>query len=127
VTDSSEHLVRQVGPTAWAILEVLRRRAAADHDAVAPGSIRSLAAELGLAKNTVQRALRRLAAADLIEAHQARTCAGAFSLGHYVLNTHDTDPTRSAKGPAAVDDHARVPTAPSTPMTESTGQLTFGI
>ena len=90
-----QHPVRRFGPTAWVVLQELRDRGvAADGGVVAFASIRDLALQLGLSKNTVQRALGRLTAAGLIEARQRRTTAGTFSSGHYVISANATDLTQ---------------------------------
>ena len=90
-----QHPVRRFGPTAWVVLQELSDRGvAADGGVVAFASIRDLALQLGLSKNTVQRALGRLTAAGLIEARQRRTTAGTFSSGHYVISANATDLTQ---------------------------------
>jgi DNA-binding transcriptional MocR family regulator len=53
---------------------------------VAVVSVRSLAASLGVAKDTVHRATTRLRELGVIEPHQARTDAGNFSTGGYRLD-----------------------------------------
>ena len=52
---------------------------------VAEVSIRSLAASLGLAKDTVTRAVRRLRDAGVIEVEQRRSEHGVFQAGVYRL------------------------------------------
>ena len=90
-----QHPVRRFGPTAWVVLQELSDRGvAADGGVVAFVSIRDLALQLGLSKNTVQRALGRLSAAGLIEACQRRTTAGTFSSGHYAISANATDLTQ---------------------------------
>jgi DNA-binding MarR family transcriptional regulator len=125
VNDPAVHEVRRLGPIAWTVLEVLRERSVigASGELVAEMSIRSLAADLGLAKNTVHRALRRLVRVGLIGAHQTRTIAGTFSRGHYVLTTEDR-----ATGVHPVDGHTAAdhcPVQPTSPASSS--QLTRGI
>ncbi len=53
---------------------------------VAAVSVRSLAVSLGIAKDTAHRAVTRLRDLGVIEAHQARTTAGSFAAGGYLLN-----------------------------------------
>ncbi len=55
-------LRRSVGPVAWTVLEVMAERAVQDDagDAIADVSIRSIADELDVDENTVERAVRRL-------------------------------------------------------------------
>ena len=55
-----------------------------DH-VVAQVSIRSLASSLGLAKDTVARAVRRLSDLGVIEAVQVRASSGVFEAGSYRL------------------------------------------
>ena len=58
---------RAVGPVAWVVLEAVCERADRDGDrTVSRCSVRGLAAELGLANDTVARALRRLADSGLL-------------------------------------------------------------
>jgi DNA-binding transcriptional MocR family regulator len=49
-------------------------------------SVRSLAGTLGVAKDTVHRAVTRLRDLGVIEPHQARTASGSFSAGGYRLD-----------------------------------------
>jgi DNA-binding transcriptional MocR family regulator len=75
-----------VGATAWSVLEEMMQRSHGDGDhVVALVSIRSLASSLGLAKDTVNRAVRRLRDLGVIEAVQARSEAGVFEAGSYRL------------------------------------------
>jgi hypothetical protein len=79
-------LRRRLGPTAWVVLEAVVAQAHdAEGDLVADGSVRSLASELGLAKNTVARALTILRECDLVAFTQTRASDGAFSAGRYVI------------------------------------------
>ena len=101
-------LRRRVGASAWMVLEEMLERSNIDGDGdvngrVAAVSVRSLAASLGVAKNTVHRATTRLRDLGVIEPHQARTSAGSFSAGGYqlkvptaCLSINDT----SASGPS---------------------------
>lgn len=84
-TDSAEWR-RQLGPTAWVVFEELILASTETGDGcVASVSIRALAYRLGLAKDTVARALGRLRRAGLVTARQARTDTGEFTTGSYVL------------------------------------------
>lgn len=75
-----------VGSTAWSVLEEMMQRSTVDGDhVVAHVSIRSLASSLGLAKDTVNRAVRRLRDLGVIGAVQARSESGAFEAGSYRL------------------------------------------
>ena len=78
---------RRVGATAWAVLEQL---IAHSHGPVercaAVASVRSLAADLGVSKDTVARALSRLRDAELVTAEQSRASAGPFTTGSYRID-----------------------------------------
>jgi DNA-binding transcriptional MocR family regulator len=75
-----------VGSTAWAVLEEMMQRSTGEgDDVVAQVSIRSLASSLGLAKDTVARAVRRLRDLGVIVAVQARSESGVFEAGSYRL------------------------------------------
>lgn len=79
-------LRRQLGATSWVVLEEMMERSTGDGDhVVAQVSIRSLASSLGLAKDTVARALRRLSDLGVIEAFQVRASSGVFKAGSYRL------------------------------------------
>jgi hypothetical protein len=79
---------RSVGPTAWVVLEELLA-CSTDVDADVDGmrravvSVRALAASIGLAKDTVARALRRLCLEGLLVGEQRRTERGVFDAGSY--------------------------------------------
>ena len=76
-----------VGSTAWAVLEEMMQCSTGDGDhVVAQVSIRSLAASLGLAKDTVARAVRRLRDLGVIQAEQPRFDSGVFQTGSYRLD-----------------------------------------
>lgn len=82
----AHELRKYVGPTAWVVLEEMMQRSAGDGDrVVAQVSIRSLASSLGLAKDTVARAVRRLRDLGIIAAVQARSESGVFEAGSYRL------------------------------------------
>ena len=75
-----------VGSTAWAVLEEMMQRSTGDGDhVVAQVSIRSLTSSLSLAKDTVNRAVRRLRDLSVIVAFQARSESGVFEAGSYRL------------------------------------------
>jgi DNA-binding transcriptional ArsR family regulator len=81
---AAHELRRRIGPTAWVVLEeMLQRSSAGGGQVVAEVSIRSLGSSLGLAKDTVGRALRRLRELGAIEARQQRTSSGPFDAGSY--------------------------------------------
>jgi len=83
---ASRELRRALGPTCWVVLEELLLRSSGTADeCVACVSVRSLAASLGLAKDTVARAIRRLRDSGLVTVAQQRTDAGIFGTGTYVV------------------------------------------
>ena len=75
-----------VGSTAGAELDEMMQNSTGDGDhVVAQVSARSLASSLGLAKDTVARAVRRLRDLGIITAAQARSESGVFEAGSYRL------------------------------------------
>lgn len=75
-----------VGTTAWSVLEEMMQRSTGDGDHIVAGvSIRSLASSLGLAKDTVARAVRGLSDLGVVAAVQARSDSGVFDAGSYRL------------------------------------------
>jgi DNA-binding transcriptional MocR family regulator len=83
---AAHELRRHVGPTTWVVLEEMLQRSTGDDDrVVAQVSIRSLASSLGLAKDTVARAVGRLRDLGAIDASQARSRSGVFEAGSYRL------------------------------------------
>ena len=87
----SVELRRALGPTAWVVFEeLLLTSTATPSGRRASVSVRSLAAGLGLAKDTVARALSRLRRAGLVTPIQTRTSAGAFAAGTYLLTMPDS-------------------------------------
>ena len=80
---------RATGPTAWVVLEELVAIAAADANGCwcASTSIRGLAAELGLGRDSVDAALLRLRRAGLVAfAAPRRPADGRFGPGAYVVS-----------------------------------------
>jgi DNA-binding transcriptional MocR family regulator len=93
---------RQLGPTAWTVLEeLLACSTGTISECSAEVSVRSLAGELGLSKDTVARALLRLRRAGLVTAIQSRSTTGVFAVGCYEINVpnsiaFDDDPIDTA-------------------------------
>jgi DNA-binding transcriptional MocR family regulator len=82
----AQELRAYVGTTAWAVLEEMMQRSTGDGDhVIAQVSIRSLASSLGLAKDTVNRAVRRLRDLGVVVVVQARSESGVFEPGSYRL------------------------------------------
>jgi hypothetical protein len=70
---------RRIGATAWCALELLAQSSDASIErgaATVDASIRAVAVELGVSKNTAHRALRTLRAAHLVRSVQPRTGSG---------------------------------------------------
>ena len=85
IIGEAAHEVRRVlGASAWTALEVVVARVGdVDGQPVAPVSVREVADELGVAKNTAHRAIRRLIEAGLVAPIQDRSPAGRFLGGAY--------------------------------------------
>ncbi len=99
---------RALGPTSWMVMEELLMRSTGPADAcIASVSVRTLAASLGLAKDTVCRAIRRLRDAGLVTVAQLRTVAGIFDTGTYLIAVPDCI-ALNAPTPAAPQPRARV-------------------
>jgi DNA-binding IclR family transcriptional regulator len=82
---------RVLGPTAWVVFEELLLGATATSGGwQASMSVRALGARLGLAKDTVARALNRLRRAGLVTPIQSRTTTGVFAAGRYLLTIPDS-------------------------------------
>jgi hypothetical protein len=80
-------LRRRVGPVAWCALEVLVARALPDGDGlVVDTSVRLVAVELAVAKNTAQRALKTLRSGGVIETVQGRNTGGRFAATTYRIH-----------------------------------------
>ena len=105
---ASSELRRALDPTSWVVLEeLLLRSHGTTGDCVACVSVRSLAASLGLAKDTAARAIRRLRDVGLVTVAQQRTESGIFDTGSYVIAIPN-GVTLIAPAPAAPQPRARV-------------------
>jgi hypothetical protein len=90
LTADTAQLRARLDPTAWVVFEELLLASTGTGDGcVASVSIRTLAGRLGLAKDTVARALGRLRRTGLVTVSQPRTHGGAFAAGSYTLHVPD--------------------------------------
>ena len=90
VSPHARKLRRRLGPTAWVVLEELLSASQGDaDDCHSSASVRSLADDLGVSKDTVARALTRLGAAGIVVAEQDRAPAGTFATGRYRISVPD--------------------------------------
>ena len=112
LTAESVELRRRLDPTAWVVLEQLLLESTGSGEVCeASVSVRSLATQLGLAKDTVARTLTRLRRAGLVDGFQSRTVTGVYATGRYALTTS-----------IIVDDHT--PPAPPTRPSSTTSTAT---
>jgi DNA-binding transcriptional ArsR family regulator len=93
-----------LGPVAWCALEVLAATPADDGDDawVVSGSVRTVAAHMGVAKNTAQRALTALRKSGLVTSIQRRGRTGEFAAGAYRLDVDADVLSRQPRTPPAV-------------------------
>ncbi len=116
----SEALRRQLGPTSWMVFEaLLMGSTGAGDDCVARVSVRELALLLGLAKDTVAGAVRRLRDHELVTAVQHRTDIGMFDVGVYRITIRENALTVTS-APIDVRSRARV-------VRRDSSQLSFAI
>ena len=91
---------RAVGPTAWCALEVLAATPADDGELwIVRSSVRDVAARLGVAPNTAQRALAVLREAGLVTAIQGREHGGRFGATAYRLTVDPSVLCRQTREP----------------------------
>lgn len=129
VGPKAHELRRYVGPASWAVLEEMMQAATGPADRlVAEVSIRSLAASLDLAKDTVARAVRRLRDLGVIAAEQPRSDRGVFQAGSYRLDVPPVclavqSPTTTPRARTTTKSPSRRTPSPA-PITNS-GQLSL--
>ena len=75
---------RLLSASAWVVLEELALTA--DEAAVAIANVRQLGRRLGMSKDTVARAVRRLIGADLVVRVDERDYLGRFAAGSYRID-----------------------------------------
>ncbi len=87
VRPAAAHLRRVLDAGSWMLLEELLARSTGDADlSVATASTRDLAASLGVAKDTVGRAVNRLRHHGLLTIEQSRSGYGGFSSTTYRIS-----------------------------------------
>lgn len=87
VGSAAAPLRRSLGPLPWCALECLVAGATVDDSGpLADASVRSVAVELGVAKNTAHRGLAVLVDAGLATAEHERRSDGTFGRGRYRLH-----------------------------------------
>jgi DNA-binding transcriptional MocR family regulator len=112
-----------VGTTAWSVLEEMMQGSTGDDDHVAEVSIRSLASSLGLAKDTVARAVRRLSDLGVVVAVQTRSDSGVFDAGSYRLAIPAVCLSLACLSQPPAVSSVRLPAVPPSSARRSSGQL----
>ncbi len=109
--DRARAFRRQLDPTAWCALECLVEWS--EDGVTATASVRGVAEELAVAKNTAHRAMAALARAGLIEPIQERDANGRFRTGRYRLHLGDVLTTIAVPQPRRTRHHANPTPAPA--------------
>ncbi len=116
---ASLELRRALGPSAWLVFEEMLLRSTPERgERIAHVSVRSMAAALGVAKDTVARALNRLRDVGLVTPAQPKNDRGLFEAGRYVIDLPE------GLALSAIEPSAQVRTRKAAP---DAGQLTLGI
>ena len=127
LTAGSVKLRRRLDPTAWVVFEQLLLESTGNGDTCeASVSVRSLATQLGLAKDTVARALIRLRRAGLVDASQSRTATGVYATGCYTL-TIPPSITIDDRTPPPASATSRTTRTPPSPRSTATTQLSLSL
>jgi DNA-binding IclR family transcriptional regulator len=93
---------RSLGPTSWAALEILVAGAVEiDERQIVNASVRNVADALGISKNAVHRAIRRLVDNQLVAPAQSRSTDGRFLPGTYCLTVPADALHRATEEPAS--------------------------
>lgn len=86
VLPAAGHLRRVLGPSTWVVLEsLLARSTGTTEESTVTISIRALAADVALSKDTVTRAVSHLHRVGLLSVVHPRTTAGTFGPTEYRL------------------------------------------
>ena len=121
----AEQVRRTVGPTPLVVLEVVAGRSVASPPVVEIGrSTRDLAKVLGLLKDTVERALRMLARADLVRRVDCRSeRTGQFTATTYAVDLAASGLTlRAEDGLSDTAAEVAGPTGPATDTLRTVGR-----
>ncbi|MGQ0616144.1 MAG: hypothetical protein ACT4PW_04000 [Acidimicrobiia bacterium] len=87
LTDAARELRRQLGPTAWTVLEELFLDAAGDESLVVETHVRRIAEGVGISKDCAAHAVRRLIARGVVTRSSGRDPdSGCFGRSLYVLH-----------------------------------------
>ncbi len=109
LTDAARGLRRQLGPTAWTVLEELLLDATDGEPMVVETHVRRIADGVGISKDTAARALRRLIAHGVVTRRSARDLrSGCFGHSVYVLHLEGIGGVVLVAGRAAGDAGTRV-------------------
>jgi hypothetical protein len=121
VLDPGSRAIRSLlDPTAWMVLEelVLTGEPVADSRVETTTAVRALAAQLGLSKDTIAAALRRLAAAGIARrADEREPDSGRFGPTHYWVDLTTTGLTIERSTDLSSSDPDRVPSVSSAEAT----------
>ncbi|MEM8620260.1 MAG: hypothetical protein AAGF73_11100 [Actinomycetota bacterium] len=121
---AAHELRRRVSPTVWVVLEEMVEQSITEGDVtVARVSVRSLAASLGLAKDTVHRATTRLQELGVVEGQQSRTTSGGFGSGSYRLLVPSVVMSIASASPPAADRLAPSSSVSAPARSDSSDQL----
>lgn len=127
LTGRTVELRGRLDPTSWVVFEQLLLESTGSGDVCeASVSVRSLATQLGLAKDTVARALTRLGRAGLVAGFQSRTVTGVYATGRYAL-TIPTSITVDDLTPPPRSTTPRTTLTPPSPRSTATTQLSLSL
>ncbi len=92
VAPSSRQARRELGTTAWSVLEEVALDARLDGHGrlLALTNVRRISLQLGISKDTAARALLRLAGAGLVERQSGRDLSGEFTRSVYVVHLDES-------------------------------------
>lgn len=108
LTDAARGLRRDLGPTAWTVLEELLLDATDGEPVVVATHVRRIAEGVGISKDTAGRALRRLIARGVVTRSSGRDPeSGCFGRSVYLLHLEGITGVVAGTGRAAGDAGAR--------------------